>query len=113
MGPDSLEQVELRRFISEEAEAPQPGRRGPVILRDHVAVRRRRPVHVALREARQRLGHREEVAERVVRLAPPGQQKGDSTSLQRECSASARSGKKHLRFETVPRDDRSSKNQPK
>ena len=39
--------------------------------------------------------------------------KGDSTSLQRECSARARSGKKHPRFETVPRDDRSSKNQPK
>ena len=39
--------------------------------------------------------------------------KGDSTSLQREFSACARSGKKHPRFETVPRDDRSSKNQPK
>ena len=43
----------------------------------------------------------------------PGQDKGDSTSLQRECSARARSGKKHPRFESAPRDDRSSKNQPK
>ena len=42
-----------------------------------------------------------------------GQQKGDSTSLQRECSARARSETKHPSFETVPRDDRSSKNQPK
>ncbi|KAH8096570.1 hypothetical protein JL720_3949 [Aureococcus anophagefferens] len=37
-----------------------------------------------------------------------GQDKGDSTSLQRECSARA-FWKKHPRFETVPRDDRSSK----
>ena len=38
-----------------------------------------------------------------------GQAKSDSSSLQHECSARARSGKKHPRFETVPRDDRSSK----
>ena len=38
-----------------------------------------------------------------------GQEKSDSSSLQHECSARARSGKKHPRFETVPRDDRSSK----
>ena len=40
-------------------------------------------------------------------------QGSDSSSLQHECSARARSGKKHPCFETVPRDDRSSKNQPK
>ena len=38
---------------------------------------------------------------------------GFSSSLQRECSARACSGKQHPRFETVPRDDRSSKNRPK
>ena len=43
----------------------------------------------------------------------PGREKSDSSSLQRECSARARSGKNHPRFEAVPRDDRSSKNQPK
>ena len=42
-----------------------------------------------------------------------GQEKGDSTSLQRECSARARFGNQHPRFESAPRDDRSSKNQPK
>ena len=55
------------------------------------------------------------LARLALHAAPPdaGQQKGDSTSLQRECSARARSGKKHPRFESAPRDDRSSKNQPK
>ena len=43
----------------------------------------------------------------------PGQHKGDSTSLQRECSARARSGKSIPRFESAPRDDRPSKKQPK
>ena len=41
-----------------------------------------------------------------------GQDKGDSTSLQRECSARA-FRKQHPRVESAPRDDRSSKNQPK
>ena len=45
-----------------------------------------------------------------IRASGPGRHEGDSTSLQRECSARARSGKQHPRFETVPRDDRSSKN---
>ena len=43
----------------------------------------------------------------------PGQHKSDSSSLQCECFARARYRKTHPRFETVPRDDRSSKNQPK
>jgi len=38
---------------------------------------------------------------------------GDSTSLQRECSARARSRTKHPGFETIPRHDRLSKDQPK
>ena len=42
-----------------------------------------------------------------------GQEKGDSTSLQRECFARARFEIQHPRFESAPRDDRSSKNQPK
>ena len=61
------------------------------------------------------VAHRLDDAERALLGGQlgAGQDKGDSTSLQRECFARARSGKKHPRFETVPRDDRSSKNQPK
>ena len=45
--------------------------------------------------------------------ASTGAAKGDSTSLQRESSARARCKRKHPRFESAPRDDRSSKNKPK
>ena len=53
-----------------------------------------------------------ELLDPTLMQAPPsatGQEKSDSSSLQHECFARARSGKKHPRFETVPRDDRSSK----
>jgi hypothetical protein len=43
----------------------------------------------------------------------PGQDKSDSTSLQRECSARGARQKHRPRFEATPRDDRSSKNKPK
>ena len=42
-----------------------------------------------------------------------GPQKGDSTSLQRECFARARPGKSIYASRALPRDDRSFKNQPK
>ena len=54
----------------EEAEAAQPGRRRAVGLRDHVAIRRGRPVDVALCETRERLGHGVELAELGPRLVP-------------------------------------------
>ena len=42
-----------------------------------------------------------------------GQETGDSTSLQRGCFMEQFSKEKHPRFEFAPRDDRSSKNEPK
>ena len=42
----------------------------------------------------------------------PGQESGDSMSLQCGCSRSNARGKKHPRFGPAPRDDRSSKNKP-
>ena len=42
-----------------------------------------------------------------------GQEKGDSTSLQRGCSRSDFREESMARFEFAPRDDRSSKNEPK
>ena len=62
------------------------------------------PAHVALEAGGD--------AEDGKLLWRPGQQKGDSMSLQRDCSARAFQ-KQHPRFESAPRDDRSSKNQPK
>jgi len=47
---------------------------------------------------------------RDVGRSAPGQEKSDSSSLQHECSARERPGKKHPRVESAPRDDRSSKN---
>ena len=76
----------------------------------------RRAVHGRRRRRRRRVaaeGRRvERVVERVDLALGPGQDKSDSTSLQRECSARL-FRKKHPRFEIVPRDDRPSKNQPK
>ena len=50
---------------------------------------------------------------RLTEPLEPGQDKGDSTSLQRECSRARAFRKQHPCFESAPRDDRSSKNQPK
>ena len=49
----------------------------------------------------------------VVLSPSSGRERGDSTSLQRDFFRARAFREKHPRFETAPRDDRSSENQPK
>ena len=99
--------VRLARLVAEEAREGRAGG-GAVAAAAEVEGRHGRAVVAARRRRRAAADHRA-----VGPHAEPGPHEGDATSLQRECAARARSGKKRPRFEAVPRDDRSSKNQPK
>ena len=68
-------------------------------------------LHPRLVRGRRRLRH--DVARELPQQFETGQDKGDSTSLPRGCARSESREERMARFEFVPRDDRSSKNEPK
>ena len=101
----------LRSFAHEPVEAMHRAHQGP-LDEGHAAEGRRR-AHFAERMTMWRFGFCLAIGALAGVSYGLGQHKGGSTSLQRECSRRTRSRKTDPPFENAPRDDRSSKNQPK